>query len=235
MNLGTTSISRVAVVAAMLLTTAFSAFSAQLYVETFDSGSAGWTTRDGEMSVNHDAGNDWLVGDYSATFLPQADAFRIASGSNFTGNYTSGSTNHPLTQLQFDLFAADISPSFMFMRLISGANMFSYQYSLTGNVGVWDTYTVDLVWSAGWIGVSESLFNSALTSVDAIEIEITRNTPVAQSYYLDNVETLNTELGDPGGPATVIPEPSVMNLVFSGIVVLMAARRRNRLRKEHCS
>jgi hypothetical protein len=198
-------------------------YSAELYLEEFPNDAAGWTTRDGEMTVSHDNVNDWLVGSYAASFLPQSDAFTINTGANFIGDYTSGTTNHPLTQIRFDLYAVNVLPGDLFIRLIDGANTFSYQFTPMQAAGIgFETFTVNLAWSFGWSGLSESAFNTALTSVDAIEIQLSRSGIGVQSYYLDNVETLNSDIGGSG----VIPEPSTISLMVSALFVISLDRRR---------
>lgn len=210
-------------VLALWLVAVVPARTAQLYLEEFPTDAAGWTTRDGEMTVTHDNANDWLVGSFAASFLPQSDAFRIATGTNFLGSYTSGSTNHPLTQISFGLNAFNVLPGDLFIRLTDGTNTFSYQFAVSGSTNAWQTYTANLTWSFGWSGLSELAFNSALTSVAAIEIQLSRSGNLAQNYYLDNVQTLNTDIG--GGPG-VIPEPSTVSLMISSLAVLAMDRRR---------
>jgi hypothetical protein len=208
-----------------IIALASSSPAAILYLEEFIGGANGWGDRDaGEMGVAHDAGNEWMTGSFGATFLPQTDAFRIDTVSDVGGNFTGDYSGNDLTQIRFELFAVNVLPSDLFIRIIDGANIFSYQFNPI-NVGSWQPYTVDLVWSAGWIGVSEAAFNAALASVDAVEIQITRNTSVAQNYLLDNVQTLDTEIGDPGGPAAV-PEPGVLSLVMMGGMILLMSRTR---------
>ena len=195
--------------------------AAILFLEEFDAGANGWGDRDpGEMTVTHDAGNEWMSGSFGASFLPQSDAFRIASGTDFLGDYVTPG----LTQISFDLFAVNVLPSDLFIRIINGTDIFSYQFNPI-NAGSWETYTVDLTWSFGWVGVSEAAFNAARASVDAIEIQITRNTSVAQTYLLDNVQTLDTIIIDPGGPSAV-PEPGALGLMMMGGIILLMTRAR---------
>ena len=194
-----------------------------LYLEDFDPDNNGWVDRDaGEMTVSHDAGNLWMVGAFGATFLPQTDAFRIASGTDFLGDYITPG----LTQLRFDFYAVNVLPSDLFIRIIDGANIFSFQFNpLT--VGSWETFTVNLAWSYGWLGPSEAAFNAALASVDMIDIQVSRSGSGAQSYYLDNVQTLDTDIGDPGGPDSAIPEPTTISLFMVVGALMMYARRRS--------
>jgi hypothetical protein len=199
--------------------------AAVLYVEDFDPNIAGWTGRDGEMTVSHDAVNYWVAGSFAASFLPQDDAFRIDTGTDFLGNYTSGSANHPLTQISFDFYAANVLPSDLFMRIIDGVNTFSYQFTpLNGALMNWKTFTVNLDWSYGWSGLSEAAFNAALTSVDKLEIQIARRGTGAQTFYLDNVRTLNTDIGG-GEPGDAVPEPSIFGLILIAAFLIGALRR----------
>jgi len=211
----------------LVLLTAHVACAAIVYVEDFEPDANGWGDRDaGEMGVSHDAGNDWMVGAFGTSFLPMTDAFRISSGANFVGDYTT--YGNGLTQISFELQSVNFVPSDLFIRIIDGANTFSYQFNPLG-VGSFDTYTVNLDWSFGWVGLSEAAFNTALTSVDALEIQITRNGSSAQSYYLDNVTTYDTDIGDPGGPMS-IPEPKTFSLfVLAALAFAGFYRRSNRM------
>jgi hypothetical protein len=204
---------------------AMAASGAVLTIEEFDAGANGWGDRDpGEMTVSHDAGNEWMVGSFGPTFLPQIDAFVINSGTDFLGDYVTPG----LTQIAFDLFAVNVLPSDLFIKIIDGANVFSYQITPI-NAMSWETYTVNLLWSAGWIGLNEAAFNSALTSVDSIEIQLTRNGVGSQSYYLDNIQTLDTELGDPGAPGS-IPEPNTLHQVLLFALFVLYFRKTSTLR-----
>ena len=215
----------VGLVLGILLLEAADCSGAILYLEDFDPDANGWVDRDaGNMTVSHNAGN-YMVGAFGASFLPQSDAFRIDSGTDFIGDYVTPG----LTQVRFDFYAVNVLPSDLFIRIIDGGNIFSYQFNPM-NIGGWETFTVNLAWSFGWLGPSEAAFNAALGSVDAIEVQITRNTSVAQSYYLDNVETLDTDIGDPGGPSSAIPEPGTLSLFVSVAVAILALRRHVALR-----
>ncbi len=199
---------------------------ALLYLEDFSSGAAGWSSRDGELSVSpFDNGTDqYLVGNFGNSFLPQTDAFRIASGSDFLGDYTGSG----LTQISFDFYAVNVLPSDLMIRIVDGSNAFTYQFNpLPGALlGSWVTFTVDLAWSYGWSGLSEASFNTALTSVDAVEIQVTRSGSGTQQYYLDNVQTLDTDISGGGGPGGVIPEPSTMALFVTAVGVMTVIRRK---------
>ena len=190
---------------------------AVLYQEEFNVNAAGWGDRDaGEMAVSYDGTNDRMAGSFGASFLSMSDAFRISTGANFMGNYVTPG----LTQISFDLLAANILPSDLFIRIFSGTELFTYQFN---PVSLSDTYVVNLVWNAGWNGENEAAFNAALTSVTALEIQIARNGSGAQSYYLDNVQTLNTVLG--GGGDSAIPEPNVISMFVLALAVFSGIRR----------
>lgn len=196
----------------------FMASGAMLYLEDFDPDANGWGDRDaGEMSVTHDGGNDWMVGSFASSFLPMTDAFRISTGTDFLGDYVTPG----LSQISFQLYAVNVLPSDLFIRIIDGANTFSYQFT-PANLTTWDTYTVNLDWSFGWVGPGSSAFSNALLSVDALEIQITRSGSGAQTYYLDNVQTytnLNVVTG-------TIPEPGTINLFLVAGAVITFIRRR---------
>jgi hypothetical protein len=207
---------------AALAAVAGTASGAILYLEDFDPDAGGWVGRDGTMTFAHDPGM-YLSGSFGASFFPQTDAFRIASGANFLGDYP-GAAPDPLTQISFDLVAVNVLPSDLFIRIIDGANVFSYQFS---PVNLSDTYVVNLVWSFGWSGISEAAFNAALSSVDAVEIQVTSSGFAAQTYYLDNVQTLDTDLGgDPGGGGgSAVPEPATITLLLMAFAMLTQRRR----------
>lgn len=206
--------------------------AAILTLEEFDTGLAGWDERDlAEMAVSWDNVDLWAVGQFGGQVFPtfESDAFRIDSGTDFLGDYVTPG----LTQIRFDLYAEDVLPSDLFIRLVSNTNVFDYQFGAVNNLDSWQTFTVDLDWSFGWNGAGESAFNSALANVTALEIQVTRSGTGSQSYYLDNVETLDTDIGGgPGGPGGAVPEPNVITMIAPAAVWLAATLRRKRRHKE---
>lgn len=185
---------------------------------------AGWEDRDsGEMALAYDATNDRMTGSFGSQVFPspQTDAFHIDSGTNYIGNYN----DLGITQLSFDLYAEHVLPSDLMIRLVSGTDTFTYQFVLNAlAVDSWNTYSGDMVWSYGWDGTSESSFNTALTDIDAVEIQITRLGTGAQAYYVDNITTYDTELDpDPGGGGgdSVVPEPQTMSLLVMASLFLL--------------
>ena len=206
------------ILALVMVAWAGPASGAVMYLEEFNVNAAGWGDRDaGEMSVSYDGTNDRMVGSFASSFLPMSDAFRITSGLNFMGNYVTPG----LTQISFDLTAANVLPSDLFIRIFSGVDLFTYQFN---PVNLSDTYVVNLDWSAGWNGLNEAAFNAALTSVTALEIQIARNGSGAQSYYLDNVQTLDTDLGG-GGGSSAVPEPTMVSMFVLAVAVFSGLRR----------
>ena len=209
------------------------AMGAVVYTEDFSGGANGWGDRDaGEMGVSHQGSvgspaSAAMQGLFGASVLPQTDAFTINSGANFVGNYTTYGAG--LTQIKFDLYADNVLPSDLFIRIINGSDTFSYQYSLASlALDTWTTFTVDLDFTTGWSGPSLAAFNAALTSVDQLDIQLTRNGNSSQLFYLDNVQTLDTPLnGGGGGGGGSVPEPG------SGILVMcFAALLYGRTRKQ---
>lgn len=205
------------------------AMAAILHLEDFSS-DVGVTDRDDIMTVGHDGVNDRMSGSFAfqAFSSPQVDAFVINSAP-FVGDYVTPG----LTQIRFQMFAVNILPSDLFIRIIDGANVFSYQFNpIAGMLNDWETFTVNLAWSFGWGGPSEAAFNAALNSVDQIEIQLTRNTGVAQEFRLDNFQTLDTDLGgeDPGGGPSAVPEPTTMSMLIFILMIGMMLRRRLVLR-----
>lgn len=181
-------------------------------------------------TVNNYLTESWNAGGYmSGTFAaqtggatPEEDGFSITL-TNFTGNYTSAG----ITQIAFDFFGVSLAPSYLFLNIVDGANIFSYQFTdLTGITGGFTTFTADLVYSAGWTGAGSGAFTTALGSVDSIEVFFGRNGDLSsQEYRLDDLQTLNTPLGGGGGPSAV-PEPNTLSFIAMIAAGGLAWRRR---------
>ena len=209
--------------AGFLLATA--APGAILVTETFEGGAAGWEDRDvgSGMTVSHQGSvgvpaSGAMQGTFAAQGMfpiPETDAFMIDSGGNFLGSYAG------LTGFTLDLYAEDVLPSDVAVRIWSGLDVFFYTLSL-GSMAIddWTTFTVPLTYSFGWEG-GEAAFNSALANVTQVEVQLTRSGTGSQSYYLDNFGTTTQDFGDPGGESA-IPEPSTLLLVayFGGALAL---------------
>ena len=200
-----------------------SAKGASLVLEDFSSGTNGWTeiSEAGGITFEYDDQGDNLKGSFAALPFPwmETDGFQITSGEDFLGDYTG------LTQIRFDFYAEDVLPSDLFIKLVSGLDMFSYQFSLGSmQVGTWATFTVNLLYDYGWQGPGgESAFNLALGAggISSLQIEFTRSGQSAQSFYLDNVQTLDTPIVE-----SIIPEPSLAMQMLVGGFLLYSMRRR---------
>jgi len=204
-----------------LLMFGLNATAAILHLEEFNS-DVGVASRDGIMTVGYDGGNDWVTGSFplQGFSIPQTDAL-VVNSAEFTGSYAG------LTKISFQMYAVNVLPSDLFIRIIDGANVFSYQFNpIAGMLNNWQTFTVDLAWSYGWGGPSEAAFNTALTSVDQVEIQLSRNTTAFQEFRLDNMQTLDTPLdGGGGGGPSAVPEPNTISLLLFVIIVGVALRR----------
>ena len=207
---------------------AFSTHSAVLvYSEDFESGASGWAGRDGIMSVSHQFGvgsppSGAMQSSFDSQAFPtsQTDAFRINSGPNFVGDYTSFGAQG-ITRISFDLFAVNVLPSDLMLRILSGADTFFYQFSLGSMpLNTWTEFSVFLNYGHGWVGPSEAAFDSALTSVDQLDVQLSRSGTSAQTFYLDNVTTWTGDIPEP----PVIPEANTALLLLFGLALLRRVR-----------
>ncbi len=205
-----------------------SAHSAVLvYVEDFESGPNGWAGRDGIMSVSHQFGvgsppSGAMQGSFDSQSFPisQTDAFRINTGGNFVGDYTSFGAQG-ITRISFDLFAVNALPSDVMLRLNSGSDTFFYQFSLGSmSLNTWTPFSVFLSYDFGWVGSSAPAFDSALTSVNQLDVQLTRSGTSSQTFYLDNVTTWTGEIPDP----PLIPEANTALFLLFGMALLLRFR-----------
>lgn len=188
----------------------------------------GWSSRDGEMTVSHNAtgGNPGgaLQGNFASQLfpIPQTDSFILSSGSGspsreatFLGDYRALTLNPAQLTWSFDFKAEDILPSDLVFRFSDGANTFfrSFASDVT-TVGVWQQVYVPLNYADGWNGGSLSDFNSALYNIDSIEIQITRRGTGDQTYLVDNLQIIDFS----------IPEPSTAGFLAFGALAIVARR-----------
>ncbi len=210
-----------------------SARGAVLYTSTFDSSDEGWLDRDfNEMAVSFDSGFGNAAGSLRGVFdaqdvpMPETDAFRAGgstAGGAFVGDYTAINAG----EFTFSFYAADIRPSDLVLRLNGDGNTFFRSIgSQVSGVGRWYTVTVPLLWDASWVGAGASAFASALTGVNWIDIQVTRNGADGQTYYLDNFELKegNQNNGGGGGGDPLVPEPE-LGLFALCLGALLLARR----------
>ena len=168
-----------------------------------------------------------MQGSFDSQAFPigQTDAFSISSGGNFVGDYTSYGAQG-LTRISFDLFAVNVLPSDLMLRLVSGAGTFFYQFSLGPmSLNTWTPFSVFLSYDLGWVGPSATAFDNVLTSVNQLDVQVSRSGTSAQTFYLDNVTTWS---GDIPGPPPVIPEANTILLLLFGMILLLRFRNTHR-------
>jgi hypothetical protein len=219
----------------LLLRAASPAAGAVFYTETFSSGSAGWTSRDPfEMANAYSAGFGDPAGSLQGTFnsqgifvTPETDAFR-ASGAgdtaNFMGDYSAPAVAG-YTGWTFDFYATNVLPSDISIRFGDGTNTFSYAAIWqVPTTGAWHTVKVPLTYSASWFGGGgEAGFSNALTSVNFIDVQITRSGGGTQRYYIDNFALVNELL--------FVPEPTSGLFWFGWALVFGGLRRKLAIRR----
>jgi hypothetical protein len=199
-----------------------------IYQETFDTGNmAGWTDRTAyDMTVtNSDFGypGGSLVGTFGQQSIPspETDAFRATSMSSvgaFVGDYWEdiGAFNG----WQFSFYADDTLPSSLVLRFRGNSSVFFLSVSSQlADIDTWYDVAVPAAYGSGWVGGDEAAFSNALSSVEWVEVQVTRSGTMAQSYYMDNFDN-GTWKG-----AMAIPEASVLMLCISGALLLHKTRK----------
>ena len=223
MNFNRSIVLGVAVAGALWVAQLLPAHGAVLVLEDFSDNDTGWSDIDGDdfagITYSYVSGQ-YLMGTFGQQFFPfpETDGFQITAGTDFLGDYTG------LTQIRFDFYAEDVLPSDLFINLLNGTDVYSYQFNIGAlALDTWTTFTVNLLYDYGWSGPGgESGFNLALGSggIDALQIEFTRGDGSEQSFYLDNVETLNTPIVE-----STVPEPSLAILMLLGGGLVYSMRR----------
>jgi hypothetical protein len=213
------------IVLSLIAAWSLAAPAAVVFVESFGSGSAGWVDRDPlEMNVLPSVfGNPGfsLEGTFSLLGSPsiQTDAFRATAASssgNFVGDYAS---LPDFSGWRFDFVAQTILPSDLNFRISDGANIFTWAVSPAElSVNYWRTVFVPAEFSAGWIGAGATQFNTALTNLQWMEIQVTRNGLSAQKFNIDNVEVLDFI-------PMPLPEPDTLSFLLIGALIFMMRRR----------
>ncbi len=207
--------------------------TALLGVDPFGS-LGGWYSRDGEMTVSHNAsgGNPGgaMQGSFASQFfpIPQTDAFRLdnninttpAQAEGFLGDYRYIGLDPSRVTWVFDFMAEHVLPSDLVFRFSDGANTFFYPFNIA-TVGSWNRVYVPLNYTSGWVGGNAALFDNARKNVTSIEIQVTRSGTGFQSYYVDNLEVRDFS----------IPEPDTLAFLAFGAVTMFARRWFTRRRK----
>ena len=208
---------------------------AQIYTETFTGGNSGWTDRDGIMnsdSAGSPANSDGssLVGSFSlqGTPSPQTDAFRAVAGSSsgsFVGNYWTGAAN--FTGFQLSFMAQDIAPLLagdVQVRFRGNGNTYFYNIgSYIPSAGSMFSINVPLTYTSGWHG-NAGAFSNALSNVQWVDVQVSRGTTAAQTYYLGGFALTDQ-------PMTFVPEPGSLMMVLLGSWLVLTVREKRR--KQH--
>ena len=182
--------------------------------ETFDSDAAGWAARDNTMSFSHSPG--YIQGSFTSPTFPETDAFRVSTG-DFDGDYLAAGA----LSWSFSFTALNVPPSDISVRFGGNSQFFFQPLSPTSGTS---TYNVSLSYGSFWFGSGgESEFNSALSSVDFVEIQFTTSGSADQVYRLNSFELSGDPVSGPGGSGA-IPEPG-SSLFLIGGMILFAMRR----------
>ncbi len=214
------------------------ALAAVMVSEEFQS-DPGWLSRDGEMAVSWSSGTGNFPGSMQGTFaeqitpFPEIDAFRIdfnASGGPWVGDYY---TLYPSnTLLTFDFMADQILPSSLIIQISDGFTTFIRNLlPQVGSLGSFNSISIPLAYDGNWLGGSALQFSNVFGSVSFIDLQLTRNSTIAQNYYVDNFAINNDDISNPPGPSTVVPEASTIQFAALAAAVIMFLRRSMQIRQ----
>lgn len=209
-------------VSAVIFVAAAAAASASFILqEGFDSSTSGWVSYPAgnfvlftnSLTFGNPAGS--LFGDFAEQGIPvpRLDAFRAdlnASGGQYVRDYTADPNFEGWT---FSLYTTNNLPTTITFGFDAGANGF-FSYPLTAQFNqsqTWVQLLVPSTYSPSWTGGDAAAFATALTTVQAIEIQISDANMEGQRYYLD-------------GMAVVVPEPGSAILMAIGLAGLFMTR-----------
>lgn len=202
-----------------------------LFTHEFESDAQGWGDRDaGEMDVSYADGfgntAGSMRGDFDEdVFDPETDAWRLSAIPN--GSDLTQSGTYDLTSFTFQFYAANVVPSDLSIRFGNNDHTFFRGFTVTQD-DYWYTFTAPLTSANGWFGGTQAAFDSVLLNTTFIEIQVTRGSYDAETYYFDNFALNAVPAGEGGGGEggpSVIPEPSTIQFVLL-LAVLWAAMRR---------
>lgn len=165
------------------------------HTETWSSSIAGWGARELDgMDVFFQAAEGQPAGALAGRFavqeesVPETDAFRAtvdSSGGAFAGNYWEHYDE--FYGWSFDFRAADVFPSTLQVRFSgAGSVFFANVLSQVGNIGGWNSITTPTTFNGNWFGGTAEQWSNALANVEWVEVQVSRNTPMEQTYYIDN-------------------------------------------------
>jgi hypothetical protein len=165
------------------------------HTETWSSSIAGWGARELDgMDVFFQAAEGQPAGALAGRFavqeesVPETDAFRAtvdSSGGAFAGDYWEHYDE--FYGWSFDFRAADVFPSTLQGRFSgAGSVFFANVLSQVGNIGGWNSITTPTTFNGNWFGGTAEQWSNALANVEWVEVQVSRNTPMEQTYYIDN-------------------------------------------------
>lgn len=167
------------------------------HTETWSASIAGWGARELDgMDVFFQATEGQPAGALAGWFgaqeesVPETDAFRAtadSSGGSFTGNYWEHYDE--FFGWSFDFKAGNVFPSMLQVRFGgAGSVFFANVLSQVGNIGGWNSITTPTTFNGNWFGGTAEQWSNALANVEWVEVQVTRNTPMEQTYYIDNFD-----------------------------------------------
>jgi hypothetical protein len=225
------------------LTASLPAVAAVVYTETF-ADAAGWTGPGFDTFSHLSAGGNpdgRLQGSFIAgSFSPPVGRFQAISTSanlNLFGDLKALGT----PTIRFDFRPDTILPTAISFRFAGGGitNSFDLNPGLF-TVGNWTTVTVPLAFSAGWASQGEIFFDTALASVDMLEVSLLSGggvPTVAATYSLDNFTLFSVQIPEPHTFAMLVMAMSGIGLFrryrfgkSTSLLTALPTRRRQRVR-----
>ncbi|HMP76084.1 MAG TPA: PEP-CTERM sorting domain-containing protein [Kiritimatiellia bacterium] len=206
--------------------TAAGASAAVLAIHEFNTNDQNWEAAGDMAAVAHSAfSGGSLRGDFNSQgmiFTPETGSFHQDTDPNFLGVYPGPFL---ITGFSFDLYADSVIPLDVNLRLLSGVNAYFITLNISGrNWTGWENFTValdDPLWQGN---------PAILNTVTAVEVQVARGSAAAQSFYLDNFQTLSDEFI----PGALVPEPNTL-MMFLNAGLLLAVLRRRAMRKRPAS
>ena len=203
--------------------------AATIITDQFNSGLDGWVdSNPAQMPVTADTGFGLSLGSIKGVFAAQSLAFvqtgafvatNTTDSGAFTGNYWTGATN--FTGFTFNFYADTILPSDFILTFNGNGSTFSYSLeNQSMGVGAWSSLAVPLTYGSGWLGGNATAFSNSLTSVQYVDVQLTRNGTSQQTYWLDNFALTNQPLD-----INLVPEPGTGVLALGGLAAILARRR----------
>lgn len=191
-----------------------SSFSATTnYQETFDSGTCGWLCALEDHSYTWEPGNinESLILYFRYQGIPKPTIYLLSADTNssdgaFVGNYIEDD----IKLARFKIFCEDFVPgdAYICMYCESTYNpsvlVHRWYYQLDGlKVGEWVSYDIPIRFESGWSADSDKTkeqFEADLTRVKYFYLSIQRAGMItdAQSYYLDDVELIDSNFDTDG-------------------------------------